>query len=569
MNYFILSSLLLLVALDRVHGKGQRDFSDFSDKDQGDPSWCMGYEKYCSYETIKTQCRKMCNMTGNVDPSWCAAYKTYCNNNPSVQAQCPRTCAIAVHGDWAEWSNWGACSASCGEGGQKRHRKCDHPAPKNGGKECKMGKSHGMMEEEMRKCSNDKCPINGGYGDWSAFSKCTKTCGGGLHYKHRCCINPYPKHGGDDCSELGAPVEADVCNTMPCPIDGAYGNWTEWGTCDKTCGGGLQHKTRSCDNPPPRFGGKNCSHHGADKMSQACNEQPCPIDGGYTDWTPYSACSVSCGSGLQYKSRCCMDPLPAFGGKPCILLGAPVEIKKCETQACPIDGNWGEWEAFGICSNTCGDDGIKLRKRACSNPPAMFGGKDCPGDAIESEPCSRTPCPVNGGLTEWTDWSSCSATCGSDSSKTRTRTCTIPAPAHGGDDCIGDLSETTSCGLPNCAEYKYETGTATWDDAETACVAWGGHLATIEDQGEMDKIVGGFTAAGVVITSDIFVWIGLNDKTNTGEYKWISGTATNSFLPWGNGEPSHVDHHCVSVNLMTKTYWDRNCPTLYHYACKK
>lgn len=35
---------------------------------------------------------------------------------------------------------------------------------------------------------------------------------------------------------------------------------------------------------------------------------------------------------------------------------------------------------------------------------------------------------------------------------------------------------------------------ATWDNAEAACVAWGGHLATVVDQPETDKIVQGFVA---------------------------------------------------------------------------
>jgi len=250
------------------------------------------------------------------------------------------------------------------------------------------------------------------------------------------------------------------------------------------------------------------------------------------------------------------------------VLGEPVEVKECETQACAIDGNWGEWEAFGECSNTCGDDGIKLRKRTCNNPPAMFGGQDCPGDSIESNSCNRTPCPVNGGLSEWNDWSSCSATCG-PAIKTRERSCSNPVPAHGGDACVGATNEVNSCVNPKCAEYLYGTTMATWDNAEAACVAWGGHLATVVDQPETDKIVQGFVAQGVTVASDVFVWIGLNDKVTASDWKWIDGSATNAFMPWGTGEPSHADHHCVSMNLLTKTWWDRNCPTMYHYVCKK
>ncbi|MCX6720409.1 MAG: DUF5011 domain-containing protein [Candidatus Staskawiczbacteria bacterium] len=51
--------------------------------------------------------------------------------------------------------------------------------------------------------------------------------------------------------------------------------------------------------------------------------------------------------------------------------------------------------------------------------------------------------PVNGG---WSDWGTCSATCGGG---TQTRTCTNPTPANGGATCVGETSQTCnpqSCG---------------------------------------------------------------------------------------------------------------------------
>ncbi|XP_053390929.1 ectin-like [Mercenaria mercenaria] len=51
---------------------------------------------------------------------------------------------------------------------------------------------------------------------------------------------------------------------------------------------------------------------------------------------------------------------------------------------------------------------------------------------------------VNGAWSEWSAWSDCDVTCESGT-QTRARTCTNPAPAHGGLDCAGNGMETQSC----------------------------------------------------------------------------------------------------------------------------
>ena len=56
---------------------------------------------------------------------------------------------------------------------------------------------------------------------------------------------------------------------------------------------------------------------------------------------------------------------------------------------------------------------------------------------------------VDGGYSDFEDWSECSAECGGGT-QTRTRTCTNPAPAHGGADCVGDSTETRECNTQAC-----------------------------------------------------------------------------------------------------------------------
>ena len=56
------------------------------------------------------------------------------------------------------------------------------------------------------------------------------------------------------------------------------------------------------------------------------------IDGGWSEWCPFTACSVTCGGGVRNRSRACTNPPPQGGGQDC--LGPDSESKKCNTQSC-------------------------------------------------------------------------------------------------------------------------------------------------------------------------------------------------------------------------------------------
>ena len=56
---------------------------------------------------------------------------------------------------------------------------------------------------------------------------------------------------------------------------------------------------------------------------------------------------------------------------------------------------------------------------------------------------------VNGGLTKWSEYDECSEECGGGVQE-RKRSCTNPAPAHGGKSCSGALTETRQCNTHHC-----------------------------------------------------------------------------------------------------------------------
>ncbi|XP_078361829.1 uncharacterized protein LOC144646163 isoform X3 [Oculina patagonica] len=58
---------------------------------------------------------------------------------------------VPVNGGWSKWSKWSPCNKSCRGGKKIKSRKCDNPAPANGGKKCKGRKT------KAKKC-NKKIP---------------------------------------------------------------------------------------------------------------------------------------------------------------------------------------------------------------------------------------------------------------------------------------------------------------------------------------------------------------------------------------------------------------------------
>uniref|UniRef100_A0A8C5PUS0 ADAM metallopeptidase with thrombospondin type 1 motif 14 n=1 Tax=Leptobrachium leishanense TaxID=445787 RepID=A0A8C5PUS0_9ANUR len=55
--------------------------------------------------------------------------------------------------------------------------------------------------------------------------------------------------------------------------DGGWSSWSRFGSCSRTCGGGIRSRSRQCNNPPPAYGGRECP--GATYEYQMCNNEEC------------------------------------------------------------------------------------------------------------------------------------------------------------------------------------------------------------------------------------------------------------------------------------------------------
>uniref|UniRef100_A0ABM5GDB4 Hemicentin-1 n=1 Tax=Pogona vitticeps TaxID=103695 RepID=A0ABM5GDB4_9SAUR len=343
---------------------------------------------------------------------------------------------VQVHGGFSEWLEWQPCSITCGQGVQKRTRRCNNPLPANGGRHCIE------PDYEVRSCQNKLCPVDGSWSEWGSWEECSKTCGQGNKTRTRTCSSPRAQHGGKPCD--GNAAESVICNIRPCPVNGAWGSWLPWGPCSETCGKGTHVRVRLCNNPPPSFDGSSCD--GPDAQAQVCSERDCPVNGKWTSWSSWSACTMSCGGGTRQRTRVCSDPPPKYGGHKCE--GNDVQVDFCNSDPCPTHGNWGPWSNWGTCSRTC-NSGQMRRYRTCDNPRPLNGGRACAGADTQIQRCHAELCPVDGNWGPWQPWSTCSATCGGGE-QARSRLCNHPFPSSNGRPCPGDKSQVSRCNTQAC-----------------------------------------------------------------------------------------------------------------------
>uniref|UniRef100_A0A915L4Z4 Hemicentin-1 n=1 Tax=Romanomermis culicivorax TaxID=13658 RepID=A0A915L4Z4_ROMCU len=253
----------------------------------------------------------------------------------------------------------------------------------------------------------------------------------------------------------GAVTESKTCQ---CQITASWSDWSPWSKCVATCGtGGQQTRTRSCS----QYG--KCS--GSASETQQCSTYvPCAV---WSPWSAYGACSVTCNSGTgdrgtQTRSRTCS----VQGG----CLGSDTETMPCGSYVpCPSWSAWGQW---GSCLVSCGayGSGTMTRTRTCSV------NNMCQGQGTDTQPCvNLPPCAT---WSQWTPWSKCSATCGAGGTQTRTRQCSIFTLTTMKDSCMpnciriirkttGQSSETNKCqSYVPCATWG---DWGAWSDCSKPC----------------------------------------------------------------------------------------------------
>uniref|UniRef100_A0A3B5A0C4 Semaphorin-5A n=1 Tax=Stegastes partitus TaxID=144197 RepID=A0A3B5A0C4_9TELE len=356
-----------------------------------------------------------------------------------------------TNGGFGPWAPWQPCNNEDVVDGVSsclcRSRSCDSPAPRCGGKNC---------EGPTIEVSN--CSRNGGWTPWSSWGQCSTTCGTGFELRQRSCNNPSPRHGGRVC--VGPSRDERFCNEgVSCPQPIFWTPWGSWTKCSTECGGGVHSRVRTCEN------GNSCP--GCALEYKACNLEACPEVKRNTPWTPWMPVNVTQGGARQeqrmrYMCRAHLsDPHELQIGR-----------RKVETRFCPNDGTaacetdtlveellktpvvrvaglgWSSWETWSSCSQSCAK-GYRTRRRTCAGPEGKSAPVACRGSPVEYQDCNVQACPVKGAWSCWSSWSQCSVGCGGGHYQ-RTRSCNSPAPANGGDICIGLHTEEALCNTHTC-----------------------------------------------------------------------------------------------------------------------
>ncbi|KAL4223332.1 scavenger receptor [Mactra antiquata] len=181
----------------------------------------------------------------------------------------------------------------------------------------------------------------------------------------------------------------DLCNQNICSttvqVNGGWTTWTDWSGCSVTCGSGIKRRSRDCSNPPPGPGGMDCV--GDNDDIQICMETIC-YDGTWMSWSTWSTCTASCQGGISIRNRQCNTTLLSYGHK---CNGKDREYMVCNTQLCTdnvIDGMWSLWSAWATCSPYC----LTERTRTCTNPSPSMYGKNCLGNVKETKDCNPEYC---------------------------------------------------------------------------------------------------------------------------------------------------------------------------------
>lgn len=263
-----------------------------------------------------------------------------CSNPIRDPHSCCYKCPDAVECILSTWGSWSECPIQeCGGGMQRRFRGI-LVAPRQGGAFCPH-KSEAKLCPRLDCKDLPVCPTT----PWSEWGHCTATCGPGRRMRTRkqTKVTKAQMHSLIDCSKTNF-TETIACHGGSCLIGSREKDsrldirdeidcsdaltWGDWGPCSNHCGEGIRTRVQIRKK---RSHSCNVLSEQQKCVGEACNNTDhCQV----SKWSPWSACSHTCGPKARKTKLRTILQHPAPNGRPCpeLLMTAPCEVPQfCET----------------------------------------------------------------------------------------------------------------------------------------------------------------------------------------------------------------------------------------------
>ena len=146
------------------------------------------------------------------------------------------------------WSEWSECSVKCGNGVRTRSRRCSI-------RQDVFCRSSSELIREQTTCSGN-CSLLSFWSEWTAWSKCSSSCGDGFMIRKRICNTRACTGNAYETKSCTA-----VCSSKAQAIKAALvevgveerkvyelTDWSKWSGCltKHGCGKGVRTRKRSC-----------------------------------------------------------------------------------------------------------------------------------------------------------------------------------------------------------------------------------------------------------------------------------------------------------------------------------
>lgn len=305
-----------------------------------------------------------------------------CEGSPLEVTNCTQ------NGQWTEWSGWSGCSQTCGLAVKSRRRTCGNPAPKHGGRVCLGPEQEQIYCTSNPPCPVPTMPAarESSWSEWGAWSECTAQCGGGFQWRRRRCDSPRGREGcGGGCESDYRACNTHVCPETRKSSN--WTTWvrvnsTRDGYFEQrfrfTC------RANVAESSLLRVGSVKKEERYCHEAAKSCMDSAyLNIDGDWSEWGAWSECSVPCGGGVQHRERTCDNPRPSGTGANC--QGPSKEERECNIHHCqkpPMEEEeWNEWSVWSLCDH----NNEQHRRRVCmilAPTPAQ-----CRGPTRESRMC--------------------------------------------------------------------------------------------------------------------------------------------------------------------------------------